>query len=85
MRNQQEASLMRKIDEASFSMDDVALYLDTHPNDVNALNYYHHVTALRKEALNAYEAQFGPLLIDSVQSRDRWTWETDRWPWEREV
>ena len=32
-------SLMQKIYELGFAMDDMALYLDTHPKDKRALNY----------------------------------------------
>ena len=48
--------------EASFAVDDIVLYLDTHPDDMNALNYYNYVVRLRKEAVDAYQQQFGPLL-----------------------
>ena len=44
-------TLMRQIDQASFAMDDVLLYLDTHPTDQEALNYYHHAAGLRREAM----------------------------------
>ncbi len=83
--NEAANMLMQRINEASFAMDDVLLYLDTHPDDVNALNYYHYVTQMRKEAMDAYESQFGPLMVDDVQSTDRWTWLTEKWPWEGEV
>ena len=83
--NEAANMLMQRINEASFAMDDVLLYLDTHPEDLNALNYYHYVTQMRKEAMDAYESQFGPLMVDDVQSTDRWTWLTEKWPWEGEV
>lgn len=75
-------TLLRKIYEVSFAMDDVLLYLDTHPNDVDALNYYQYVVSLRKEAMAAYEAQCGPLMVDQVTSTSYWTWVDDKWPWE---
>ncbi len=78
-------ALMRRIDQASFAMDDVLLYLDTHPTDQEALKYYHYVAGLRKEALETWQAQYGPLLVDSVKNTDRWTWVTEKWPWEGEV
>lgn len=78
-------SLMRRIDQASFAIDDVLLYLDTHPTDQEALKYYHYVAGLRKEALETWQAQYGPLLVDSVKNTDRWTWVTEKWPWEGEV
>ena len=62
--NETARKLMKRIDDASFAMDDVILYLDTHPDDRNALNYYRYVVALRKEAVKAYEASFGPLTIE---------------------
>lgn len=80
-----EKTLMKRLNEASFAMDDVLLYLDTHPNDRNAMNYYHQVSAMRREAMNAYESQYGPLMVDAVKSMDEWTWLTDRWPWEGEA
>ena len=46
--NETARKLMKRIDDASFAMDDVILYLDTHPDDRNALNYYRYVVALRK-------------------------------------
>jgi spore coat protein JB len=78
-------ALMRRIDQASFAMDDVVLYLDTHPTDQEALNYYHYVAGLRKEALESWQAQYGPLLVDAVKNTDRWTWVAEKWPWEGEV
>ena len=47
----EKEALMRQIDQASFAMDDVLLYLDTHPTDQEALNYYHHAAGLRREAM----------------------------------
>ena len=34
------SALLQAVYEASFAMDDVILYLDTHPSDQDALNYY---------------------------------------------
>ncbi len=74
--------LLSLIYQASFAMDDVTLFLDTHPCDRNALNYYHYVVNLRKEAMKAYQCQCGPLMIDSVESGNNWNWIDDKWPWE---
>ena len=76
--------LMKRIYDASLAMDDVILYLDTHPDDRNALNYYRYVVALRKEAVNANEASFGPLTIEDADDACTWSWLSERWPWEGE-
>ena len=51
------SALLRKVYEASFAVDDVILYLDTHPDDQDALNYYQYVSELRKQAMDDYEDQ----------------------------
>ena len=68
----EKEALMRQIDQASFAMDDVLLY-------------HHHAAGLRREAMEAWQTQYGPLLVDSVKNMDRWTWMTEKWPWEGEV
>lgn len=82
MRNPDCRQLMNMINQASFAMDDVLLYLDTHPCDQAALNYYHYVTNLRKNAMAAYQASCGPLMAEHVDSGNYWTWVKGKWPWE---
>lgn len=78
--------LLMQIYEIGFAMDDIVLYLDTHPTDQNALNYYQEVKRLRDEAMCTYEASYGPLLNSDVDvSSQGWSWINDPWPWEREV
>lgn len=74
--------LLQLVYQASFAMDDVTLFLDTHPCDQNALDYYHYVANLRREVMAAYQAQCGPLMIDQVDSCNYWSWVDDKWPWE---
>ncbi len=74
--------LMRQVSEACFAMDDAILYLDTHPNDQEALNYYYYVSNLREQAVQAYEEQCGPLMSDHVMVENYWIWVNDPWPWE---
>lgn len=75
-------ALLKRVYEVSFAMDDVVLYLDTHPEDREALNFYHYVSNLRRQAVEAYEAQCGPLMFDQVQDENYWSWVNDPWPWE---
>lgn len=76
-----KSTLMKQINEASFAMDDVLLFLDTHPNDSAAMQYYQTVTAMRKKAMDAYQSQFGPLLVEDVNGSN-WNWIHEPWPWE---
>ena len=74
-------TIMRQLMEAGFAMDDVVLFLDTHPENQNALRYYQVVRNMRDQAMAAYESQFGPLRYTDVTSSS-WDWVTEKWPWE---
>ena len=60
--------LMRQIMEAGFAMDDVVLFLDTHPENQDALRYYKVVRDMRDQSMAAYERRFGPLRYTDVTS-----------------
>ena len=74
-------ALMNQINETSFAIDEVLLFLDTHPNDMAALDYYRNAVAVRRQAMDIYQSQFGPLMADGVYG-NRWNWINDPWPWE---
>ena len=70
------------IQEVSFAIDDVVLYLDTHPYDEEALKYYKKYKKLYHEASEEYTQCYGPLQTSNVIADDRWTWVEGPWPWE---
>lgn len=76
--------LLNHIHEVSFAIDDILLYLDTHPFDRNALSYACEKTAMRKSAIESYARRFAPLIVDQADdsSCDRWEWILQPWPWE---
>lgn len=73
--------LLKRVYETGFALDDVALYLDTHPMDQTAMNYYKFMKKANEDAICAYEQSYGPLTVDSVTS-DNWSWIKNPWPWE---
>ncbi len=75
------AMQLQQINALSFAVDDASLFLDTHPDNAEAMRYFLDANMQRRNALNAYQAQFGPLFIDSVTGQG-WSWETEKWPWE---
>ena len=79
------AELLRRIQILEFVMYDAALYLDTHPCDEKALEYFHHHKKLKDDAVAEYAACYGPLTMDTVESKNKWTWIEKPWPWEKEA
>ena len=65
-------------------VDDIQLYLDTHPDDEEALAYFHKYKEQRVKALKEYAACYGPLTIDTVDEScgDRWTWINELSTWQ---
>lgn len=66
----------------NFSLIDLNLYLDTHPNDTKTIEAYNELnkeyTTLKKE----YEETFGTLTPGTIKN-NQWTWISDPWPWEK--
>ncbi len=60
---------------------ELALYLDTHPDDTEAFTMFKQYAAMEKAAKAAYESKFGPLTKSSAASGERYCWLQDPWPW----
>ena len=76
--------LMDHINQVSFAVDEVKLYLDTHPCDREALAYFREMSRKRNHALKEYAAAYGPLTVDTAEESctERWNWINEPWPWQ---
>ena len=76
--------LMDQIYLYSFAVDDAKLFLDTHPEDEDALAYFYECSRMRNQASKEYAKNFGPLTIDTVTDScsDNWDWIDSPWPWQ---
>ena len=76
--------LLNHINEVSFAVDEIKLYLDTHPCDSEALEYFREMSSRRNEALKEYAEAYGPLTIDTAADSctERWNWINEPWPWQ---
>lgn len=76
-----ERELMKKLQMFDFAVQEAALYLNSHPNDRNALAYYRKYEHLRKQASAEYEQCFGPL-TNRTEVTNSWQYIEGPWPWE---
>ena len=85
-QNSQKLCLLQNINEVSFAVDDILLYLDTHPHDEKALSFFQEASARRMKLMNEYAEKYGPLTIDDAakSSEHSWKWMEQPFPWERE-
>ena len=83
MNNMNKQQLFAFITEVSFALDDISLYLDTHPEDTEAIAYFEKQNQMYREALHEYSTQYGPLTLSHVHNpKDYWTWADQPWPWQ---
>ena len=66
-----------------FAINELGLYLDTHPDDSEALTLYTRYVQLFQEGRSRYESMYGPLQQTAVTEAG-YTWLNDPWPWEYE-
>ena len=78
------SQLLNYINEVSFAAYDALLFLDTHPDDADALAYFRKHSRMRNAALKEYERLYGPLTLDTARDsiHDSFVWSQQPWPWE---
>jgi len=79
--NETREKLLRKIMEYKFYVNDLTLYLDTHPNDRKALALHNEYVEKLNEVTKEFEKMYGPLTVETVM--ENWEWARDLWPWQR--
>lgn len=72
------------LQQLSFSLVDLNLYLDTNPTNQQAINDYNQLFEEYWEAKANYELQYGPMNnFGHCPATYPWSWINDPWPWER--
>lgn len=92
MRERNE--LLHQVQVLGFAMDEIVLFLDTHPQDEQAFAYYEELQKRYEEVRNEYISMYGPLNPKDVitgrpcncnEQRYRkttWSWAECPMPWE---
>lgn len=81
MTDKKFESLTHELQMYGFVLDEARLFLDTHPNDKDALAYYKKYSALYDEAKKEYESMFGPIVANATAAGESWRWIEGGWPW----
>jgi spore coat protein JB len=81
-RRKDKQYLMNEICKMGFAMTEAILFLDTHPGDENALNYYVDIKEGYRSLMNEYEEAYGPISSFNVTPDNYWDWVSSPMPWE---
>ncbi len=83
MNQAQYNNLIIAISKVSFVLDDLRLFLDTHPEDEEAIKHYNECSKKRRELVSEYTRTFGPLMFYCPNDNaSRWMWIDGPMPWE---
>lgn len=74
---------LHDLQAVDFVLVELTLYLDTHPNDMAALQQYNQFAHKRKTMVQEFELDFGPLMpFGHAYSKHPWQWVETPWPWQ---
>ena len=76
--------LLRDIGIVDFTLIDLTLYLDTHPEDRNALEYFNHYNRIKQQMVREFSQKYYPLSLRLADCSNEWRWGEAPLPWEGE-
>lgn len=80
-KNEKALTPLTELQTMAFVLQELALYLDTHRDDAEALQMYRQYQALYDKGRQTYEKMCGPLNHMSI-TEGGYRWLDDPWPWE---
>lgn len=79
----ERAKKLSEIQKLDFAISDLNLYLDIHPDDMNAYKLFKNYVMECRTKKNEFTKIYGPLMIDELT--DEYEWSKGVWPWEEGV
>jgi spore coat protein JB len=74
---------IEQLQAVDFVLVDLTLYLDTHPDDFEAINQFNQFAKERKRLKKIIESNYGPLMqFGNSYSGYPWNWDDAPWPWQ---
>lgn len=80
-----QGTMFETIRQLSFVMDELRLYLDTHPGNRQALDMFLSEQETRRALIDEYTGRYGPIDSYFINSDGTWSWINSPMPWETEA
>lgn len=78
----QKDQMLHDIGIVSFVLVELTLYLDTHPSDREAMEYFNHYSRIKNQMEKEFSQKFFPLNMSMAESSKEWRWGAAPLPWE---
>ena len=82
-QNKSKDTLLKEIMALNFAVNDLVLYLDTHPSDKCASQKHSEYAEKVIKLTEEYQKLYGPLTVNFSSEGNTWQWSEEPWPWER--
>ena len=74
--------LLHDIGIVGFVLIELGLYLDTHPSDRGAMEYFNHYSRIKQQMTKEFSMKYFPLTLELAESGKEWRWGSAPLPWE---
>lgn len=81
-KNELPVTPMSELQALHFAIQELALYLDTHRDDHEALTLYRSYQQMYENCREEFKRKHGPLNHQVVSEAEHFDWLDDPWPWE---
>lgn len=81
-KTEKPATPLSELQALCFAVQELALYLDTHRDDQEALDIYRSYQQMLQRCQEAYLKTHGPLNHGQISDSGNYNWLDDPWPWE---
>ncbi len=85
VQNMSQGAMFETIRALSFTMDDLRLFLDTHPKNKEALNRFIDIMKQRHALIASYIEKYGPIDSYYINDDGTWSWINEPMPWKAEA
>lgn len=78
----QKEQMLKDIGIVDFTVTELALFLDTHPKDSMAMEYFNHYNRMNVQLKREFSRNYYPLKLEYADSNQEWRWGDAPLPWE---
>ena len=75
--------MLNDIGIIDFTLVELMLFLDTHPDSCEAMEYFNHYAKIKNKMMKDFSIMYYPLTKDLAESTIEWRWGAAPLPWER--
>ena len=76
--------LLKELMSYDFILNELNLYLNSHPLDKKALKMHSETTDKAEALRKRYAKEYGPLTAATNNNSESWDWICSPWPWEND-